>query len=112
MKFEEKFREMLLTEIEKRSLTKKGVASQAFASDQAKPDNKMQRILRPSSKSGKYQRINIADAYTLVEIIGYTLPDFIWKVYKELESEELLSKKKNTKSTLENPVPEDRRNSA
>jgi hypothetical protein len=108
MKFEAKFLEILREEMKQRKLTHKGVAEQAFASDQSKPDNKMYRLLKPNSKTGKNQRVTLADAYILVSLIKYSLPDFLFRVQKELEHDE----EKLSRSKFLPEAPEVRPNSA
>lgn len=76
--FEAKFVEILEDFISRRDLEKKKLAEKVWP-EQAKPDNKLQRIL-------KGQNVTLSDAYDLAEAIGYDFPDFIEKVYKALKA--------------------------
>lgn len=78
-KFEAKFIEVFEDFISRKGLEKKRIAEKAWP-EQAKPDNKLQRLL-------KGQNVTLRDAYDLAEAIGYDFPDFIEKVYKALKAE-------------------------
>lgn len=77
--FEKKFVEIVLRFVNKKKWTKKHVSDLAWP-EQAKPDNKYQRI-------EKGQKVNLADAYALSNAIGYEFEDLVLKVLREMKDE-------------------------
>ncbi len=82
--FEAKFFAVVEQIRKKQGISKNDISRLAFP-DQAKPDNKWQRLERAFKGMSKPQRITLEDAYNIASAIGYDLPDLIWKVWKESE---------------------------
>lgn len=88
-RFERKFIEMLLERFPKpEEGGKKRIAEDAFPTEQTKPDQKIQRFIKPDPRTGKTQRVTLADAFSLTEVLKIPLPDFIWGVLKALDTDE------------------------
>jgi hypothetical protein len=81
-KFEETFRKVMMDFIARKKLVKKHVSEKAWPDD-AKADNKMQRI-----EDG--QNITLADSFQIAEALGYDYKDWIKKVIDQFEEEEKL----------------------
>ena len=83
MEFEKKFIELIKQELTQRcaenATSKKEIAERAYP-DRAKPDNIWTEIFN----NGK--RINLEDVYRLCRAFELNVPDFIWRVWKELQT--------------------------
>lgn len=79
-KFEETFKKVALDFIKRKNLKKKSIAEFCWPND-AKPDNKIQRIM-------DNQGISLADAFQLAESFNYDFIDWMKKVLEAFEKEE------------------------
>lgn len=82
--FERKFINIISEMIGNNSTNFKEVAEKAFPNI-AKPNNKLSCMMNIIKKTGKPQGIYLQDAYQLAEALNLNLPDFIWRICKELE---------------------------
>lgn len=69
--------------VEELKLTKKELASRVFL-ERKDPERVLYSIIG-TNKTGKPQRLSLAEAYRLAEVIDKPFPEFCWYVDRKLE---------------------------